>query len=128
MKMLLSVVRNSDTLRYRFTFKNYCVSVLLARELASASCISWRQLGRVVSVADVAEVVSEVVPKLEWGRRLGLVGECCRGSVASHPRQTHSSTLTHPSTQLAGKGLTRWTSSSGSVTLCARERRTDSSI
>ena len=34
------------------------------RELASISQISWGQLCRVVSVA--VEVVSEVVPKLEW--------------------------------------------------------------
>ena len=49
-----------------------------------------------MSVA-VAEVVSEVVPKLEWGRRLGLVGECCRGSVASdqHPPAPASHTQ-HP--------------------------------
>ena len=47
-----------------------------------------------------------------------------RLSCLPPPPNSPSSSLTHPNAQPGGKGLTRWMHSSGSLTLCTRERRT----
>ena len=72
----------------------------------------------------VAEVVSEVVGGGWWW---GNAAAAAQLPPTPTPATPPPLILTHPNTQLGSKGLTRWTTSSGSLTRCLSQRRADKS-